>query len=75
MSYHCGIGPGIPGLTPCAPYFTCDGCGVNRRVRWNGACSAAPKWFLDGKPPPKWRSGPRSPNAQRRDYCPECEVP
>lgn len=61
MSYRCGFGGR-------QPYIECDGCG--RLHHLNAA--RAPKWFLDGKPPPTW-TGKRHSSTSREDYCPGCK--
>lgn len=49
----------------------CDGCGAERLIL-SGNRVAPPGWFLQGKPPPGWRHGPKIENAARRVYCPQC---
>lgn len=69
MSYHCGIGPGLPGLEPRQPHVTCDGCGrIVECMRRNGMPT---RWFWDNKAAPGWKlvRGKDS----RKDYCERCK--
>ena len=61
------------GFTPCDPHFVCDGCGAVRPVVRPGASNMMPgQWFLDGKPPPDWRSLRMVSGEKRWDLCPRC---
>jgi hypothetical protein len=78
MSYRCGIGArfGLAmGVDASEPVIICDVCGIRRPVA--SKTSYAPAWFLDGKPPPKWR-GRRwtddEGNPRREDFCPACKA-
>jgi hypothetical protein len=74
VSYRVGIGALLAANRGAArdPHIECDGCGITRPVAEMGV---ARQWFLNGKPPPKWR-GTRVENADgsvsRTDYCPRC---
>ena len=74
MSYRVGVGAGMAriGLMPCDPAIICDGCGLVRQVVAH-RMGSAPGWFLDGKPPPRWKAGKRLENGQRQDFCPRCK--
>lgn len=74
MTYHCGIGGGMAlvGFQPREPGIECDGCGVEHVVKPRGAGSAPPSWFLDGKPPPGWRTLRVHDGSKRWDLCPAC---
>lgn len=72
MSYRAGIGAGMArlGLLPGEPHIICDGCGVTIPVA-NGT-TFAPRWFLAGKPPPKWRGVRSHDGSKRWDLCHRC---
>jgi hypothetical protein len=69
MTYQCGFGSKV-GLTPREPRFVCDGCGATRLV--DNKASVAPTWFLDGRPPPGWRSLRVHAGSTRWDLCKRC---
>lgn len=78
MSYRCGIGGRLgraSGVGASEPVIICDGCGFERPVA-SKTFYAPPGWFLNGKPPPKWR-GRRwiddDGGARREDWCPDCK--
>lgn len=74
MTYRPSLGPGVArllNLPACeSPRIICDGCGDFYGVRAGRRC-LPPKWFLDGKAPPKWKRTPLG-SAERRDWCPRC---
>lgn len=71
MSYQCGIGPSMRalGIQPRDPHIVCDGCGATRVIT---SSHVPPAWFLDGKPPPKWRLLRKHDGSNRWDLCPTC---
>lgn len=73
MSYHAGIGQGLAriGLEPMEPHFECDGCGAQHAVKPRGR-AGPPSWFLNGKPPPGWRTLRKHDGSKRWDLCPAC---
>ena len=74
MSYHCGIGPGIPDMAPRPPHVTCDGCG--RVVEVITKRGLPTMWFLANKAPPRWKLVRDDDGTRlfRRDYCDKCKV-
>lgn len=72
MSYRCRIDnplASIMGVEPGGPRITCDGCGVRFNIRTD---RIPPKWFLDNKAPPKWRTA-KLEDGTRNDWCPRCK--
>jgi hypothetical protein len=70
MSYRCGIGGRLakhmePGIDP-RPHIICDGCGAKVVIEF------PPKWFLNGRPPPGWKTV-RHEDGTRTDYCKKCK--
>ena len=69
MSYHCGIGPGIPMIPPRDSRVVCDGCGrAIECMRRDGLPKA---WHLENVAPPRWKLV-RDEDG-RKDYCDRCK--
>ena len=68
MTYRCGIGPGIPGLTPGEPRITCDNCGAVLSLSFR---IGPPKWLSAGRAPPKWAIAPLD-EYRNLHACPRC---
>lgn len=52
-----------------AATIECDGCRTQIHV---GGHSVPPKWFMDGKPPPGWKTLRIHDGSKRWDLCPAC---
>lgn len=71
MSYRCGLSPEVArmmGTDAGPPRITCDDCGIRKVI---GADRPPPSWFLNGNPPPGWRTVRQG--DIRRDYCGKCK--
>lgn len=68
MSYHCGLGAGIPG-GPREPHILCDGCELKYAITRS---HVPPSWFLNEKAPPKWKK--ILVEGKRKDYCVRCKA-
>lgn len=72
MSYRCGVYEPLAsmlGVEPGPPRVTCDGCGERIVIREN---RMPPRWLLDGKPPPGWRTRKNN-DGTRTDWCKACK--
>ncbi len=74
MSYRVGISTAVAmvmGVEPTEPCIVCDGCG-RRRTVYSKRGGAPAKWFIVGKPAPRWALVPMW-GERGRDYCPACK--
>ena len=67
MSYHCGIGEGLP-ISAQEPHILCDICGFKFYISTK---KIPPAWFLDGKAPRGWKKVIDG-ESRRYDYCKKC---
>jgi hypothetical protein len=69
VSYRVGAyGMEALGIPSGPPTIICDGCRATLEVKGR---HAPPAWFLNGKPPAKWKGG-RGKDGRRDDRCPRC---
>lgn len=74
MSYRCGLDVHVARLLrmePGPPRVTCDSCGA-RIVVVTGR-RGPPRWLLDGKAPPGWRTT-KNDDGTRTDWCKACRT-
>lgn len=76
MSYRAGIGEGLRalGLEPGPPRVMCDGAGCSALVVIEGRGGMPPRWFINGKGPPRWKTVRDAYEGRRLDFCPACRL-
>jgi len=76
VSYRAGIGQSLAarfGGGAREPGIICDGCGTTHPVYT--ARGDVATWFLNYRPPPKWRGVRMGDGSKSWDLCPACLTP
>lgn len=71
MTYHAGIGPGLPIIPACDPHVRCDGCGTVFKIAMD---RAPPVWLLNRQAPRGWKAthDVTADHDRMQHWCPRC---